>query len=261
MIPQFKDKVVVVLGASAEGGTGWRCAERFAAEGARLIVAARSLAGVQKLAAKIGGRALRCDVSRESDVAAVAAAATEWGGLDAAVNAAGHAVPSAVDSFDQTTLQSAIEVNFYGNLYFFRQMAGAMKHGGSITTIASVAATMVTPGNVLYGCAKAATVTAVRYAALEYAPRNIRVNALLPGLIDTPLAAPLVGNKALLAVFLKEVPLKRVSEAVEIANAALWLASSPSITGSTITIDGGISLRRAPQLDELPQEAYTAMKS
>ena len=75
---QFKDKVVVITGASAEGGIGWCTAERFAEEGARVIVAARNLAEVERLARKIGGQALRCDVSKEADVIAVAEAARRW---------------------------------------------------------------------------------------------------------------------------------------------------------------------------------------
>lgn len=247
---QFQDKVVVVTGASAEGGIGWHCAERFAEEGARVIVAARSLDGLQALASKIGGTVVQCDIAKETDVARVAATAVAMGGLDVAVNAAGQSVSSTCDSFDQQTLEAAMAVNFYGNLYFFRHMAGAMARGGSIVAVASVAATMVVPGQLLYGSAKAATITAMKYAALEYAPRQIRVNALVPGLVNTQMIAPLIASKELLQIFMKEVPLKRIADPVEIANAALWLSASPSITGTTVTIDGGNGLRRAPQPEE-----------
>jgi NAD(P)-dependent dehydrogenase (short-subunit alcohol dehydrogenase family) len=143
-------------------------------------------------------------------------------------------------------------VNFYGNLYFFRHMAGAMSRGGSIVVVASIAATAVTPGHLLYGCAKAATITAMKYAALEYAPRQIRINALVPGLVGTRMIAPLIASDELLQVFMKETPLKRIADPVEIADAALWLSSSPSITGTTVVIDGGVSLRRPPQPEEFP---------
>ena len=171
-------KVVVITGASAEGGIGWCTAERFAAEGARVIVAARNLEGVQRLARKIGGQALRCDVSQEADVMAVAEAGKALGGIDIAVNSAGQLGMAMVANFDQAALENSIAVNFYGNLYFFRHMADAMPRGGSIAAIASITVTQVVPGQLLYACAKSATVTAARYAAHEFAPRGIR--ALLP---------------------------------------------------------------------------------
>lgn len=259
MSDRFKDKVVVVIGASAKGCIGWHCAKQFAAEGAHVIVAARNLAGVTELAEQIGGRAMRCDISRDEEVAAVAEAAGAWGGLDIAVNAAGAAVPSMFASFDQATLENAMAVNFYGNLYFVRHMATAMPRGGSIVLIASQAAIQVVPGNMLYGCAKAATITAAKYAAHEYASQNIRVNVLLPGLVNTPMIAPMLASPALRDAFLKEVPLKRIAEPDEVADAALWLSSSPSVTGTLVTIDGGMSLRRPPQLDELPADAFAGV--
>ena len=253
---QFKDKVVVITGASAEGGIGWCTAERFAEEGARVIVAARTLAEVERLARKIGGQALRCDVSKEADVIAVAEAGKALGGIDIAVNSAGKLGMAMVANFEQAALEESMAINFYGNLYFFRHMAAAMPRGGSIASIASITVTQVVPSQLLYACAKSATVTAARYAAHEFAPKGIRVNMLIPGLVDTPLVAPLTKNPAMLAPWLKESPLHRICEPDEIANTLLWLAASPSVTGTSILIDGGIGLRRPPQLDEFPFIEY-----
>lgn len=261
MAGQFKDKVVVITGASAEGGTGWRTAERFAAEGAKVIVAARNLDEVQRLAKKIGGQALRCDVAKEADVAAVAQAGMALGGIDVAVNAAGQLGMAMVSNFEQEALEQSMAVNFYGNLYFFRHMANAMPRGGSIVSIASITVTQVVAGQLLYACAKSATVTAARYAAHEFAPKGVRVNMLIPGLVDTPLIAPLAKNPALLDPWLKETPLKRISEPDDLADAILWLSSAPSVTGTSILIDGGIHLRRPPQADEFPFIDYAAQEA
>lgn len=183
-------------------------------------------------------------------MAHLADVAQQSGGLDIAINCAGQSIPSTFESFDQAMLGNAMAVNLYGNLYFIRHMARVMANGGSIIAVASVAATSVTPGHLLYGCAKAATITAVKYAALEYAARNIRVNALVPGLVATRMIDPLIASEELLKIFMKETPLKRIAAPEEIAEAALWLSTSPSVTGTTITIDGGVGLRRPPQPEE-----------
>lgn len=253
---RFNGKVVVVIGASAEGGTGWRTAEHFAAEGAKVVVAARNVEEVQRLADKIGGVAMRCDVALENDVIAVAQAGMALGGVDIAVNAAGQLGQALLSNYEQAALEQSMAVNFYGNLHFFRHMAEAMPRGGSMLSIASITVTQVVPGQLLYACAKSATLTAARYAALEYAPKGIRVNMLIPGLVDTPLIAPLAKNPALLAPWLKESPLGRISDADEIARAILWVSESPSVTGTSILIDGGMHLRRPPQLDEFPFVEY-----
>src|SRR5690606_2520946 len=106
----LQDKVAVVLGASAEGGTGWAIAEALAAAGAKVVVGARSYEPLQKLAEKIGGTAVRCDAGVEADVEALAAAALEtYGRLDIAVNSAGLPVMGLIAESDVAALQSAIQ--------------------------------------------------------------------------------------------------------------------------------------------------------
>jgi NAD(P)-dependent dehydrogenase (short-subunit alcohol dehydrogenase family) len=255
------DKVVVVLGASSEGGTGWRTAEVFAREGAKVVVAARSRAGIEDLARRIGGVAFQCDAGDEAQVAALADfAAKTYGRIDYAVNAAGLAVPSTVADLDAETLLSSTTVNLFGHLYFLKHMARHTAAGGSLVSIASLSATAVIPGNVIYGVAKAGVVAAIRYAAVEYAPRGIRVNAISPGIIDTPMVESLTSNPAVFSGFLKETPLGHIVSPEEIAKCALWLCvDALSMTGTSTIVDGGMHLRRPPHPDELAENAYAEL--
>ncbi|WP_157220699.1 SDR family oxidoreductase [Flavisphingomonas formosensis] len=117
--------------------------------------------------------------------------------------------------------------------------------------MSSIAATNPWPGYFAYGGAKAAVQTLVRYAALEYAPRGIRVNAVCPGPIRTPSADALFDSPAG-AVFAAEMPLGRPSTPAEVAEAVAWLATTPSwITGETIHVDGGLHLRRPPDVEAI----------
>ena len=115
------------MGASYEGGTGWKIAELLAEEGAELFVGARTSVGVEKLAAQIGGKAFRCDVTNEDEIKAFAEfAAAGTGRIDLAVNAAGCPFPGTIETLDLKTLQLNIETNFYGQLFFVQQLAARM---------------------------------------------------------------------------------------------------------------------------------------
>ena len=96
----------------------------------------------------------------------------------------------------------------------------------------------------------------VRYAAIEYAQRGIRINAINPGLIDTPLVASVVNNPDVLHTFLKETPLRRIASPTDVAKTALWLADADMITGAGIDVDGGMHLGRFPLPWEIPNTTY-----
>jgi NAD(P)-dependent dehydrogenase (short-subunit alcohol dehydrogenase family) len=112
------NKVAVVLGASAEGGTGWAIAEAMAKSGAKVVVGARSMGPLERLAGRIGGIAVRCDAGNEQDIAALAQAALEtYGKLDIAVNSAGLPVQGPISRATTEQLQAGIGVNYFGQLY------------------------------------------------------------------------------------------------------------------------------------------------
>lgn len=247
-------KVAVVLGASAEAGTGWGIAEGLAEAGVKVVVAARSEAPLKKLAAKIGGTAHVCDAAREDQIASLAKKALDtYGQLDFAINAAGLPVLGLVSDLTTQSWQSALDVNYLANVHFIREMAKAMGENGSIVLVTSLSTTHPVVPNVAYACAKAATDCLVRYAALEYGPKQIRINSVLPGGIISDLTKDLFSNAAVRQVFEKEVPLGRLALPRDIANAVLWLCGPAFVTGLNLPICGGNQLSRFPMISEMPQ--------
>ncbi|WP_313809287.1 SDR family oxidoreductase [Sphingobium sp.] len=256
-------QVAVVLGASAEGGTGWDIAEKLAANGAKVVVAARSLAPLERLAAKIGGKAICCDAGSEDDIKALAKAAIDtFGRLDIAVNSAGQPVMSLISDMSRELLETASRVNFFGTTFFIKYMAEAIGHDGSIIFISSMSTTHPVFPHAAYAAAKSAADCMIRYAALEYASRNIRVNSILPGAINSDMAKEAFADPAFAATFEREIPLGRVGVPADFANAVLWLAGPAYVTGLNLQINGGNQLTRMPRLDEMPggAESYGSGK-
>jgi NAD(P)-dependent dehydrogenase (short-subunit alcohol dehydrogenase family) len=250
---QLKDKIAIVLGASAERGTGWAIAERFAAEGAKVVVGARREGPLRALAERIGGIAQACDVAAERDVAALAARTLEaYGRLDIAVNAAGLPMGGTITHSPQSEIVKSIEVNYYGNVFFVKHMAAAMKHGGSIILFSSMAATHPLEYVFSYACAKAASDCLVRYAAQEYGSRGIKVNSILPGAIRSEMSTALWNVAGMEKTYAREAPLGRIGEPADFADAALWLAGPSFVTGLNLQVSGGNQLSRFPMFGERP---------
>lgn len=252
----LENKVAIILGASASGGSGAAIARRFAAEGAKLLVGARSEGPLQELAQETGGMAMRCDVSDEKDVAAFVAKAVEsYGKLDIAVNAAGLPMGGTIAQSPIDDARSAMEVNYFGNIHFIRHSAAAMKDGGSIILFSSLAAAQPMEFVYSYGCAKAATDSLVRYAAAEYGPKGIKVNSIQPGPIRSDMASGLWAVDGMEAVYAREIPLRRIGEPADYADAALWLAGPSFVNGLNLPVSGGNQLTRMPYLTERPDMA------
>ena len=244
----------VVLGASKEGGTGWAIARLLSKAYQHITIGARNQDGLTKLAQEIAATPVACDVTLEAQVQAMAEAAVRAanGRIDTAVLVAGEGVRGYIDTILDAELQRALSLNLLGPVYFLRHMARRMNDGGTIVLMSSIAATNPWPGYFSYGCAKAALQALVKYAALEYAPRGIRVNAVIPGPIQTPTASSTLSNPALREVVFGEIPLGRTATTDEVAEATVWLASAaPWITGECIHVDGGMHLRRPPFPDEM----------
>jgi NAD(P)-dependent dehydrogenase (short-subunit alcohol dehydrogenase family) len=244
----------VVLGASKESGTGWVIAETLRRRCGHMTVGARRREGIEKLARAIDATAVCCDVTSEAQVEAFADSAVQagHGPIGAAILVAGEGVRGQIDDITEAELQRAITLNLTGAVYFVRHMARRMGDGGSIVLMSSIAATNPWPGYFSYGCAKAALQTLVKYAALEYAPRGIRVNALIPGPIETSTASATLSNPNLRKAVSREIPLGRTATTHEVGEAAAWFATAAAwITGECVHVDGGMHLRRPPYPDEL----------
>ncbi|WP_370942376.1 SDR family oxidoreductase [Amycolatopsis sp. cg5] len=253
----FDGRVALVLGASAERGTGWAVAEALAANKARVVVGARSLEPLQKLAVKIDGHAVRCDVTSEQDIENIVAATVErYGRIDFAVNCAGLPVMGPISELGSESVELALRVNYYANFYFLKHAAAAMSDGGSVVVVTSAGSTHVIPPHFAYSCAKAAADCLVRYGALEYGPRNIKVNSIVPGAILSDMAWSYYSNPAVAQVHEREVPMRRLAMPADIADAVLWLCGPSFTTGLNLQVNGGNHLTRYPRPDELPADAF-----
>lgn len=254
----LKGKSTVVLGASAEGGSGWAIAERFAEEGAHVVVGARRLEGVQALAKKIGGTAVRCDVGREDQVIEMAELAERtYGKIDVAILAGGTPFVGTIDSIDSKDFAESATINFLGPFYFIKHMARHMKDDSAMVLLSTMGSTHPITGYVAQCSAKGGATSLTKYAALEYAARGIRINSLLLGVIESPMNDAMKANKEAWDTLMKEIPLKRAVQPKEVAEVCLWLSlPNVPITGLGIYVDNGNHLRRFPQPEEMPATIY-----
>ena len=245
-------KVAVITGAGS--GMGAVAAELFAAEGASVVVADAVEPGGSATAARIvssGGRAtfVRVDVTRSDEVAAMIDRATQaFGGLHVLYNNAGIFPADDGGTLDtpEATWDRVMDVNLKGVWLCCRHGIPAMlaSGGGSIINVASFVALMgAATAQIAYTASKGGVLSMTREIAVEYARKGIRANALCPGPIETPLLAELLSDPARRARRMVHIPIGRLGQAEEIANAALFLASDESslMTGASLVVDGGIT--------------------
>ena len=250
------ERIAVVLGASAERGTGWAVAEALAREGAKVVVGARRIEPLVRLAERIGGIAVACDAAKPDDIAALKSAACAIGPIDSAVNCAGETARGLIADIDPATVQRAFDANFFASFHFVRQMAPAMRDGGAITLISSAGSVQPVADRVAYGCAKAALDGLVRHAAIEFGRRGIRVNSVLPGPIRTELVADLLAQPGVEEAFLREIPLGRIAEPADIAAVVAFLSRPDGyLTGLNLPASGGMHLMRPPRTEDLSPDA------
>jgi NAD(P)-dependent dehydrogenase (short-subunit alcohol dehydrogenase family) len=247
-------KVAIITGASS--GIGHAAARLFADEGASLVVVARRQAGLNELLSRIegiGGRAIAVvgDVKEESTAKrAVEAAVSTFGGLDIAFNNAGMlGAMGPTPEISVAGWHDAMEINltsaFLGAKYQIPEM---LKRGAGsvIFTSTFVGYTAGFPGTAAYAASKSGLIGLTQALAAEYGPHAIRVNALLPGGTDTPMAARMNGTPEAMAHVASLHALKRIARPEEMAQAALFLASEASsfMTGTAMLVDGGVSINR-----------------
>lgn len=253
MAGRLQDKVVVILGASDERSMGAATARRLHEEGAKLVLAARREERVKAIAEPLGAVAMACDISREEDVEALAAAAVDtYGRLDGAINFAGVEAGGAIAELTREALQQNCDVHFIGTALFIKHMAARMADGGSIVTASSQTAILAPPGLAAYSGSKKGADQIVRVAAVEYGPQNIRVNSLSPGFTPSAMTAGYLEVPSIKEAFLREIPLGRLPTAEDMANTALWLVSDEAfVTGQVVDVSGGQTLRRIPTAEEM----------
>jgi NAD(P)-dependent dehydrogenase (short-subunit alcohol dehydrogenase family) len=248
----LEGRVALITGGSK--GIGRSIALTFAGAGADVAIAARGTGELEAVAAEIEGLGRRAlavptDVSdREAVARLVARTEDELGALDILVNNAGAA--PFMSSFESTKLdgfEKYFRVNYLSAVYAMHAAApGLLGRGsGCVLNVASVAGLTATPGVSYYGSAKAAMIQLTRTTAREWGPSGVRVNALAPGWIDTPMSsAPRQNIPGFEAEISAATPLGRFGTPEEVAGAALFLCAPAAsfITGAVLVVDGGITL-------------------
>jgi NAD(P)-dependent dehydrogenase (short-subunit alcohol dehydrogenase family) len=246
---RFTDKVVLITGAAS--GIGRAAALAFAAEGARVAILDRSadaLGAVQASLKNEGSEALTmaCDVSSPDQVdGAIKQVVDSFGRLDIAFNNAGVENKAApVHEIDLAEWDRILGINLRGTFLCMKhELAQMVKQGGGVVVnTSSGAGIRGVAGGAAYAASKHAIIGLTRSAALDYAKHNIRVNAVLPGNIETPMMDRFTGGDIQKAIDLE--PVGRLGKPAEIAEAVLWMASDLGgfVTGAATVIDGGWSL-------------------
>jgi len=254
MVPdRFTGKVAVVAGGAS--GIGRTIAGRLHAEGAAVVIGDLNAEGLAAMSA-LGDRTatLRVDVTVEADAEAlVALAAERFGGLDVAFNVAGASRPGyivdlAEDDWD-FTVDLCLKGVFLGMKHQARQMM-RQGRGGAIVNIASLNAHVPMHAGSAYVSAKAGVEALSRNGALEFAPHGIRVNAILPGLVQTPLTRRHFDNPDALAAFVERIPMGRPAQPEEIAAPSLYLASDDAtyVSGASLLVDGAWAVSGYPDM-------------
>ncbi|MFG0723370.1 SDR family NAD(P)-dependent oxidoreductase [Pseudomonas sp. GLN_6] len=237
-------KVIITGGAS---GIGEQAVRLFIEQGARVVIADMNVERGQALADELGQNAGFCqvDLSQPQQIEAMVQQAVEFlGGLDVLINNAGYGIYGRTHLIDPADWYKIIEVNLNALFQTCRHaLPHLMKQGGSIINTASVSGTRADYGFNAYAAAKGGVLNYTRNLALDYATDGIRVNAISPGLIETPLTTPLRGHPGALAEYLHNIPMARAGQPDEIAKVMLFLASDLAsyVTGQEIAVDGGVT--------------------
>lgn len=232
---------VVVGGAS---GIGRACAAALAAGGWPTVVADLEPAAADAAAIAVDVR------DRDAVTAAVAQVVESYGAIGALVYAAGTARLTPVLEIEAREWELVIGVNLTGAFNFLQAAAPYIEAGGSCTAISSIDSASPVPGLAHYCASKAGVEALVRSAALELGPQGIRCNAVLPGLVRTPLMAPVLDQPGVADKFIAQTPLRGIAEGAEVADVVAFLASDAArwITGAAIPVDGGMALTEHPNL-------------
>ena len=262
----LNDRHILITGGAT--GIGLACATRLRADGAVVTLMGRRRDKLEESKAALeaaGGPEVRIaagDVANEDDVVAAVKVAVDGGGaLHGAVAAAGTGTFGPILDTPREAWDTVLATNLTGTMLTIKHAGRAMRSGGgSIVTISSIAGVLTHRWMTAYCVSKAGVEMLTRNAADELGGAGIRVNSIRPGLVPTDLAAFLVGQPAVQADYLTQMPLHRLGTPEDIANLARFLIGPEStwVTGQVIAADGGHTLRRGPDLDGAAEQFLKA---
>ncbi|MCK8613124.1 SDR family NAD(P)-dependent oxidoreductase [Gordonia sp. C13] len=246
----------IVTGAAS--GIGYAIAERLIADGGSVVAFDLDSGGLDDAAKQLGDNyiAQPGSVTDADDIqAAVARAESDLGGLDSLFNVAGAIRPGPITDLDGETWDFTVDIVLRGVFLCTKYAAQSMiraGEGGSIVVVSSVNAHIPLYGGSAYAAGKAGADMFAKNAALELGRHGIRVNSVLPGLVDTPMAGFILENEGIMAEFDANAVLKRPAKPSELAAPAVFLASDDAsyITGSSLVVDGGYEIGSYPDLSK-----------
>jgi len=246
---RLKDKVSIVTGASSD--IGKEIAKRFAEEGSKVILIARDFEKLEKARKEIGQdeltASMSCDLTDESQVVqTVKQIIDNYGKIDILVNNAGAINdPVHFHEMEDSEIKKLIDINLFGVFHMTKAILAKMSDvkSGAIVNIGSISGERAIPRVHLaaYSSTKAAISMFTKAIAVEYARRHIRCNSVNPGIINSGMIKPYLDDPQARKVIEERIPLVRIGEPVDVANAVLFLASDEAnwITGTVLNVDGG----------------------
>jgi NAD(P)-dependent dehydrogenase (short-subunit alcohol dehydrogenase family) len=244
---RYQGKKAVIIGGTS--GMGLATAKMLIDGDARVMVTGLSKAGLDSAQKEIGRQAIvvASDARSLTDIDALASRVkSEFGTFDLLSVSAGFSIPTPVESITEAVYDEMFNLNAKGPLFTVQKLLPLINRGGSLVLTTSVANAKGLPGQAAYGAAKAALRSFARTLATELLPREIRVNAVTPGPIDTPILGKVFADKNAVAQVKEKmvgiVPMKRFGTSEEIAKAVLFLAFDATFTnGHELPVDGGWS--------------------
>jgi len=247
MSQKLNNRVAVITGGSS--GIGLAIAKRFAQEGAKVAITGRNQKTIDQAIAEIGpnGLGIQGDVSKLDDLTRIyQTVADHFGKVDTLIVNAGVYILAPLADFTEEQFDLVSDINFKGAFFSVQKALPVLKDGASVVLISSTVNGKGIPNHAAYSATKAAVRSLARSFSAELLDRKIRVNALTPGPVDTPVFASVTGSAEGSAAMKEAMgnftPVKRVAEPEELAAAALYLASDDStfMLGAELLLDGGV---------------------
>lgn len=249
--PPADARVAVVIGGAS--GIGWATAQLFAAEGARVTIADRNADLAAQRAAELGQTSAAVEVTDEDSVAALFdGILAREGHLDVVVNSAGFSGFGLITDLDADQFRSVVDTCLTGAFLVLKHAGRHLGEGGSVVSLTSLNARQPAIGLSAYCAAKAGLSMLTQVAALEMGPRGIRVNAVAPGFVHTPLTEGAAAIPGVIEEYVENTALGRPGTPEDVAAAVAFLCSPQSswMTGEILDLNGGAHLKRYPDIHE-----------